>query len=48
MYADLHEHSNERETCRCGCRYRQYCSRLPTLDLRIPKLREGLYFHSVL
>ena len=40
--------SDERETYRNGYRDRQYNTRLGTLDLRIPKLREGTYFPSFL
>ncbi|MFK3708502.1 transposase, partial [Klebsiella sp. NPDC088457] len=46
--AGPHERSDERETCRNGYRDRQYNTRLGTLDLRIPKLREGSYFPSFL
>ncbi|EHG4046468.1 hypothetical protein J4486_005057 [Salmonella enterica] len=46
--AEPHERSNERETYRNGYRDRQYNTRLDTLDLRIPKLREGSYFPSFL
>ncbi|OIN36684.1 hypothetical protein AO411_2026375 [Salmonella enterica subsp. enterica serovar Sarajane] len=48
--AERHERSNERETYRNGYRDRQYNTRLGlgTLDLRIPKLREGSYFPSFL
>lgn len=42
--AEPHERSDERETYRNGYRDRQYKTRLGTLDLRIPKLREGTYF----
>lgn len=42
--AEPHERSDERETYRNGYRDRQYNTRLGTLDLRIPKLREGTYF----
>lgn len=44
--AEPHERSDERETYRNGYRDRQYNTRLGTLDLRIPKLREGSYFPS--
>lgn len=46
--AESHERSDERETYRNGYRDRQYNTRLGTLDLRIPKLREGSYFPSFL
>lgn len=46
--AERHERSNERETYRNGYRDPQYNTRLGTLDLRIPKLREGSYFPSFL
>lgn len=46
--AERHEHSNERETYRNGYRDRQNNPRPGTLDLRIPKLREGSYFPSFL
>lgn len=48
--AERHERSNEHETYRNGYRDRQYNTRLGlgTLDLRIPKLREGSYFPSFL
>ncbi|XYX40467.1 IS256 family transposase [Candidatus Erwinia dacicola] len=46
--AEPHERSDERETYRNGYRDRQYPTRLGTLDLRIPKLREGSYFPSFL
>ena len=46
--AKPHERSDERETYRNGYRDRQYNIRLGTLDLRIPKLREGTYFPSFL
>lgn len=46
--AEPHERSDERETYRNGYRERQYNIRLGTLDLRIPKLREGSYFPSFL
>ncbi len=42
--AERHERCEERETYRNGYRDRQYNTRLGTLDLRIPKLREGSYF----
>ncbi|NJD84864.1 IS256 family transposase, partial [Candidatus Erwinia dacicola] len=46
--AEPHERSDERETYRNSYRDRQYHTRLGTLDLRIPKLREGSYFPSFL
>ncbi|XYX40730.1 IS256 family transposase [Candidatus Erwinia dacicola] len=46
--AEPHERSDERETYRNGYRDRQYHTRLGTLELRIPKLREGSYFPSFL
>ncbi|NJC99876.1 IS256 family transposase, partial [Candidatus Erwinia dacicola] len=46
--AEPHERSDERETYRNGYRGRQYHTRLGTLELRIPKLREGSYFPSFL
>ena len=42
--AESHKRSDERETYRNGYRDRQYNTRVDTLDLRIPKLREGTYF----
>ncbi|OIN33601.1 hypothetical protein AO411_2028245 [Salmonella enterica subsp. enterica serovar Sarajane] len=44
MEADITQRSNGRETYRNGYLDRQYNTRLGTLDLRIPKLREGSYF----
>lgn len=44
--AKRNEHSNERETYRNGYCDRQYNTRLGTLDLRFPKLREGSYLPS--
>ena len=41
--ADRHERTEDRETYRNGYRYRAYNTRVGTLDLRIPKLREGLF-----
>ncbi len=46
--AEPPERSDERETYRNGYRDRQYHTRLGTLELRIPKLREGSYFPSFL
>ncbi|HDX8593393.1 TPA: IS256 family transposase [Aeromonas dhakensis] len=42
--AERHERTDERETYRNGFRDRQFNTRLGTLALRIPKLREGMYF----
>lgn len=36
-------HSNERKTYRCGTRLRRFDTRLGTMYLLIPKLREGGY-----
>lgn len=46
--SEPHERSDERETYCNGYRDRQYKTRLGTLDLRIPKVREGSYFPSFL
>ncbi|MGU9756040.1 IS256 family transposase (plasmid) [Serratia marcescens] len=46
--ADRHERTEDRETYRNGYRDRAYNTRVGTLDLRIPKLREGTYFPSFL
>lgn len=46
--AEPHERSDERGTYRNGYRDRQYNTRPGTLELRIPKLREGSYFPSFL
>ncbi len=43
-----HERCDERKTYRNGYRDRQYNTRLGTLDLRIPKLREVSSFPSFL
>lgn len=42
--AGRHERSAERRTCRNGYRDRDLDTRLGTLNLRIPKLRQGSYF----
>jgi putative transposase len=42
--AERHERTDERETYSNGFRDRQFNTRLGTLDLRIPKLREGTYY----
>ena len=42
------KHAPERTTCRNGYRDRPLHTRLGTLDLRIPKLRQGTYFPSFL
>lgn len=42
------KHTPERATCRNGYRERPLHTRLGTLDLRIPKLRQGTYFPSFL
>ena len=42
--AGRHERSVERQTYRNGYRDRAYDTRLGTLQLRIPKLRQGSYF----
>lgn len=46
--AGLHERSGERQRYRNGYRERSLNTRLGTLDLRIPKLRNGSYFPSFL
>jgi putative transposase len=46
--AEPHERCDERENYRNGYRDRQYNTRFGTLDLRIPKLREGSDFPSFL
>ena len=46
--AEKHERSEERSTYRNGTRSRSYETRLGSIDLRIPKLREGSYFPSFL
>src|SRR5512143_347048 len=42
------QHAPERTTCRNGYRDRPLHTRLGTLNLRIPKLRQGTYFPSFL
>jgi len=42
--AGRHERTAERRTCRNGYRDRDFDTRLGTLNLRIPKLRQGSYF----
>ena len=42
------QHAPERTTCRNGYRDRPLHTRLGTLELRIPKLRQGTYFPSFL
>ena len=46
--AGRHERSDERTTYRNGYRDRQLETRLGTLDLKIPKLRQGSYFPAFL
>lgn len=46
--ASLHERSSERQTYRNGYRDRAWETRVGTVNLRIPKLREGSYFPSLL
>jgi putative transposase len=46
--AERYERSDERATQRNGYRSRAFDTRLGTLDLRIPKLRQGSYFPSFL
>ena len=46
--AGRHERSDERTTYRNGHRDRQSETRLGTLDLKIPKLRQGTYFPAFL
>jgi putative transposase len=46
--AGRHERSDERTTYRNGYRERQLETRLGTLDLKIPKLRQGTYFPAFL
>ena len=38
------ESSPERTNTRNGCRHREFDTRIGTLDVAIPKLREGSYF----
>ena len=42
--AGRHERTGDRQTCRSGYRDRALDTRLGTLQLRIPKLRQGSYF----
>lgn len=46
--ADKYERTEERNNQRNGARTRPYNTRLGTIDLKIPKLREGTYFPSFL
>jgi len=46
--AGRHEHSGEHTTWRNGYRERALDTRLGTLNLRVPKLRQGSYFPSFL
>ena len=46
--ADLHEHTPERAAYRNGYRPRRWDTRAGTIDLRIPKLREGTYLPAFL
>jgi len=46
--ADLHERTPQRLTQRNGYRPRRWDTRVGTLDLRIPKLRAGSYFPTLL
>jgi putative transposase len=46
--ADLHERSEDRVTYRNGSRPRRWDTRAGTIDLRIPKLREGTYLPAFL
>jgi len=46
--AGLYERNDERTTQRNGYRERGYETRVGELDLRIPKLRQGTYFPSLL
>lgn len=46
--AGRHERSDDRTTYRNGYRDRQLETRLGTLDLKIPKLRQGTYFPAFL
>jgi putative transposase len=41
--ADLHEHTSDRTAYRNGYRPRRWDTRAGTIDLRIPKLRQGSY-----
>jgi putative transposase len=46
--AALHERSENRLTYRNGYREREWDTRVGTVDLQIPKLRQGAYFPSLL
>jgi putative transposase len=46
--AERYERSAERTTYRNGYREREWDTRVGSLDLRIPKLRDGSYFPSIL
>ena len=46
--AGKHERSNERATWRNGYRERALDTRLGTLNLKVPKLRQGSYFPGFL
>jgi len=48
IVAERHERSAERVTYRNGYRERAWDTRVGTIDLRIPKLRKGSYFPSLL
>jgi len=44
--AGRYERTEERSTHRNGVRHRQWDTRVGTVDLAIPKLRSGSYFHG--
>ena len=46
--AERHERNSERQTYRNGYRERPLHTRLGTLELQVPKLRQGTYFPSFL
>jgi putative transposase len=46
--AEKHERTSERKTRRNGYREREWLTRVGEIDLRIPKLRNGSYFPSLL
>lgn len=46
--AERHERNSERQTYRNGYRERPLHTRLGTLELQVPKLRQGSYFPSFL
>lgn len=46
--ANPYERTEERRTQRNGYRKREWDTRLGTLDLKIPKLRQGSFFPSIL